>query len=58
MFLLKQQVQQLYWPLSQNVPLKYLLKDDGGENGNIAEIIAEWDGNLDKHRDYFSKSTQ
>uniref|UniRef100_A0A1A9ZAM4 Uncharacterized protein n=1 Tax=Glossina pallidipes TaxID=7398 RepID=A0A1A9ZAM4_GLOPL len=30
----------------------------GGEYGNIAEIIAEWDEKIDKHRDYFSKSAQ
>uniref|UniRef100_A0A1B0FJ57 CRAL-TRIO domain-containing protein n=1 Tax=Glossina morsitans morsitans TaxID=37546 RepID=A0A1B0FJ57_GLOMM len=44
--------------LSQYVPLKYLPKDYGGENGSRKEIIAEWDKKLDKFRDYFSKSTQ
>ncbi|KAL9914257.1 alpha-tocopherol transfer protein-like isoform 1-T3 [Glossina fuscipes fuscipes] len=44
--------------LSQGVPLKYLPKDIGGENGSIAEIIDEWDKKLDKYQDYFSKRTQ
>uniref|UniRef100_A0A1A9VDF5 CRAL-TRIO domain-containing protein n=1 Tax=Glossina austeni TaxID=7395 RepID=A0A1A9VDF5_GLOAU len=44
--------------LSQHVPLKYLPKDYGGENGSIKEIIAEWDKKLNKYRDYFDKSTQ
>ncbi|KAL9919146.1 alpha-tocopherol transfer protein-like [Glossina fuscipes fuscipes] len=44
--------------LCQVVPLKYLPKDIGGENGSIAEIIDEWDKKLDKYQDYFSKRTQ
>uniref|UniRef100_A0A1A9X126 CRAL_TRIO_N domain-containing protein n=1 Tax=Glossina brevipalpis TaxID=37001 RepID=A0A1A9X126_9MUSC len=44
--------------LSQDVPLKYLPKEYGGENGSIAEIIAEWDKKLDEYRDYFKKSSQ
>uniref|UniRef100_D3TPJ5 Phosphatidylinositol transfer protein SEC14 n=1 Tax=Glossina morsitans morsitans TaxID=37546 RepID=D3TPJ5_GLOMM len=44
--------------LCQNVPLKYLPKDIGGENGSIAEMIDELDKKLDQYQDYFSKRTQ
>uniref|UniRef100_A0A1B0FLE9 CRAL-TRIO domain-containing protein n=1 Tax=Glossina morsitans morsitans TaxID=37546 RepID=A0A1B0FLE9_GLOMM len=44
--------------LTQHVPLKYLPKEYGGENGSIPEIIDEWDKKLDQYRDYFKKSVE
>uniref|UniRef100_A0A1A9W9W9 CRAL-TRIO domain-containing protein n=1 Tax=Glossina brevipalpis TaxID=37001 RepID=A0A1A9W9W9_9MUSC len=44
--------------LTQHIPLKYLPKEYGGENGSIPEIITEWDKKLDYYRDYFNRSKQ
>uniref|UniRef100_A0A1B0G0L4 CRAL-TRIO domain-containing protein n=1 Tax=Glossina morsitans morsitans TaxID=37546 RepID=A0A1B0G0L4_GLOMM len=44
--------------LAGQIPLKYLPKDYGGENGSVAEIIDEWDKILNKYREYFKRSHQ
>ncbi|XP_005189931.1 alpha-tocopherol transfer protein-like [Musca domestica] len=44
--------------LTKEIPLKYLPKEYGGENGSVEEIIAEWDKKLDQYRDYFKRSAE
>ncbi|XP_073847850.1 alpha-tocopherol transfer protein-like [Musca autumnalis] len=44
--------------LIKEIPLKYLPKEYGGENGSVEEIIAEWDKKLDQYRDYFKRSAE
>lgn len=44
--------------MTKQIPLKYLPKEYGGENGSIAEIIEEWDKKLDEYRDYFRKMAE
>uniref|UniRef100_A0A1A9WEC8 CRAL-TRIO domain-containing protein n=1 Tax=Glossina brevipalpis TaxID=37001 RepID=A0A1A9WEC8_9MUSC len=44
--------------LIERVPLKYLPREYGGENGSIKEIVDEWDQKFNKYRDYFKKSSQ
>lgn len=44
--------------LTKEIPLKYLPKEYGGENGSVEEIVAEWDKKLDQYRDYFKNSHQ
>ncbi|KAL7732779.1 hypothetical protein ACLKA6_005919 [Drosophila palustris] len=39
--------------LMEHVPLVYLPKEYGGENGSIDELIAEWDKKFDDYRDHF-----
>ncbi|XP_075168689.1 alpha-tocopherol transfer protein-like [Haematobia irritans] len=42
--------------LTQHVPLKYLPKEYGGENGSIEEITKMWEQKLDQYREYFKKN--
>ncbi|XP_013105396.1 alpha-tocopherol transfer protein-like [Stomoxys calcitrans] len=42
--------------LTKEIPLKYLPKEYGGENGSIPEIVEEWDKKFDEYRDYFKRS--
>ncbi|XP_013105399.1 alpha-tocopherol transfer protein-like isoform X2 [Stomoxys calcitrans] len=44
--------------LIQQVPLKYLPKEYGGENGSLDEISKEWEQKLDKYREYFKKNAE
>uniref|UniRef100_A0A1I8PNA3 CRAL-TRIO domain-containing protein n=1 Tax=Stomoxys calcitrans TaxID=35570 RepID=A0A1I8PNA3_STOCA len=44
--------------LTKEIPLKYLPKEYGGENGSVEEILNEWEQKLDKHRDYFKRSAE
>ncbi|XP_030565404.1 alpha-tocopherol transfer protein-like [Drosophila novamexicana] len=44
--------------LTEHVPLKYLPKEYGGENGSIEEIVAEMDKKFDQYRDYFKANAQ
>ncbi|XP_061393138.1 alpha-tocopherol transfer protein-like [Musca vetustissima] len=44
--------------LIKEIPLKYLPKEYGGENGSFDEIIAEWDKKLDAYSDYFKKNAE
>lgn len=44
--------------LTKQVPLKYLPKDYGGENGSIDELILEWSNKFDNYRDYFEKNSE
>ncbi|KNC21669.1 hypothetical protein FF38_09802 [Lucilia cuprina] len=37
----------------EKIPLKYLPKEYGGENGSIPEILAEWEQKFLSYRDYF-----
>ncbi|XP_065367111.1 alpha-tocopherol transfer protein-like [Calliphora vicina] len=37
----------------EKIPLKYLPKEYGGENGSIPELIAEWEQKILSYRDYF-----
>ncbi|KAH8242078.1 hypothetical protein KR026_000483, partial [Drosophila bipectinata] len=38
--------------LTEQIPLKYLPKEYGGENGSAAEIVAEWEKKLDAYSDF------
>uniref|UniRef100_A0A1I8N2B0 CRAL-TRIO domain-containing protein n=1 Tax=Musca domestica TaxID=7370 RepID=A0A1I8N2B0_MUSDO len=44
--------------LTKEIPVRYLPKEYGGENGSVEEIIAEWDKKLDQYRDYFKRSAE
>ncbi|XP_017864346.1 PREDICTED: alpha-tocopherol transfer protein-like [Drosophila arizonae] len=44
--------------LLEHVPLKYLPKEYGGENGSIQESIVEWQKKFDQYRDYFKENTK
>ncbi|TMW50308.1 hypothetical protein DOY81_004585 [Sarcophaga bullata] len=44
--------------LTKEIPLKYLPKDYGGENGSFAEINVEWEKKVDKYRDYFKRNAE
>ncbi|XP_018784467.1 PREDICTED: alpha-tocopherol transfer protein-like [Bactrocera latifrons] len=44
--------------LYEHIPLKYLPKDYGGENGSIAEGIADLNQKLDAYREYFKANAQ
>lgn len=44
--------------LTKEVPLKYLPKEYGGENGSFAELNAEWEKKLDDYRDYFKRNAE
>ena len=35
---------------------KYLPKEYGGENSNIADIVAEWEKKFDDYREYFKNN--
>lgn len=39
----------------EKVPLKYLPKEYGGENGTIPEIIAQWEKKFDEYSNYFKE---
>lgn len=43
--------------MTQQIPLKYLPKEYGGENGSFEEINAAWEKKLEDYRDYFKKNT-
>ncbi|XP_075166947.1 retinol-binding protein pinta-like [Haematobia irritans] len=42
--------------LTKEIPLKYLPKEYGGENGSIEEIVVAWEKKIDEYRDYFKRS--
>ncbi|XP_068149656.1 alpha-tocopherol transfer protein-like [Drosophila tropicalis] len=42
--------------LTKQVPLKYLPKEYGGENGSADEIVADWEKKFDQYRDYFKEN--
>ncbi|XP_073811544.1 retinol-binding protein pinta-like [Musca autumnalis] len=42
----------------EKVPLKYLPKEYGGENGSIPEIIADWEKKFQEYRDYFKEDAK
>ncbi|CAD7012620.1 unnamed protein product [Ceratitis capitata] len=42
----------------EHIPLKYLPKEYGGENGSIEECIVELNKKLDEYRDYFKANAQ
>ncbi|XP_075169420.1 alpha-tocopherol transfer protein-like [Haematobia irritans] len=42
--------------LIKEVPLKYLPKEYGGENGSVEEIMQEWENKLDQYSDYFKNN--
>ncbi|XP_065368349.1 alpha-tocopherol transfer protein-like [Calliphora vicina] len=44
--------------LTKEIPLKYLPKEYGGENGCIADLTVEWEKKLDDYRDYFKKNAE
>ncbi|XP_064546300.1 alpha-tocopherol transfer protein-like [Drosophila montana] len=44
--------------LIEHVPLKYLPKEYGGENGSIEEIVADMEKKFDQYRDYFKANAQ
>ncbi|XP_062137296.1 alpha-tocopherol transfer protein-like [Drosophila sulfurigaster albostrigata] len=44
--------------LVEQVPLEYLPKEYGGQNGSLAEIIAEWDTKFDAYREYFKDNAK
>ncbi|XP_037813925.1 alpha-tocopherol transfer protein-like [Lucilia sericata] len=44
--------------LTNEIPLKYLPKEYGGENGCIADLTVEWEKKLDDYRDYFKKNAE
>lgn len=44
--------------LTQFVPLKYLPKDFGGENGVCSELTREYAKGLELYRDYFKENAQ
>ncbi|XP_073847525.1 alpha-tocopherol transfer protein-like [Musca autumnalis] len=44
--------------LTQYVPLKYLPKDVGGENGFCSEITKEYGKIIEQYRDYFKENAQ
>lgn len=44
--------------LDEHIPLKYLPKEYGGENGSIAECIVELNQKLDKYREYYKANAQ
>ncbi|KAH8257564.1 hypothetical protein KR038_011434, partial [Drosophila bunnanda] len=39
--------------LTAQIPLKYLPKEYGGENGTVPEIVADWEKKLDAYTDFF-----
>lgn len=39
--------------LTDQIPLKYLPKEYGGENGSAPEIVAEWEKKFDEYSDFF-----
>lgn len=38
--------------LTEQIPLKYLPKEYGGENGSAAELVAEWEKKMDAYSDF------
>lgn len=44
--------------LTKEIPLKYLPKELGGENGSYDEICAEWEKKVDQYRDYFKRNAE
>ncbi|XP_037813921.1 alpha-tocopherol transfer protein-like [Lucilia sericata] len=42
----------------EKIPLKYLPKEYGGENGSIPEILAEWEQKFLSYRDYFKEDAK
>lgn len=42
--------------LIKEIPLKYLPKEYGGENGSAEDIITEWNKKMDEYSDYFQRS--
>ncbi|XP_075168436.1 alpha-tocopherol transfer protein-like [Haematobia irritans] len=44
--------------LQQQIPLKYLPKEYGGENGSLEELSVEWEQKLNKYREYFKKNSE
>ncbi|KAH8234726.1 hypothetical protein KR032_002348, partial [Drosophila birchii] len=42
--------------LTDQIPLKYLPKEYGGENGTVPEIVAEWEKKLDAYSDFFKEN--
>lgn len=44
--------------LTKEIPLKYLPKEYGGENGSIDEIMQEWEKKMDQYSEYFKKNAE
>ncbi|XP_016966846.1 alpha-tocopherol transfer protein-like [Drosophila biarmipes] len=42
--------------LTEQIPLKYLPVEYGGENGTFPEIVAAWEKKLDEYSDFFKDS--
>ncbi|XP_030380155.1 alpha-tocopherol transfer protein-like [Scaptodrosophila lebanonensis] len=42
--------------LTEQIPLKYLPKEYGGENGSVEEIVAEWEKKFDQYSDFFKEN--
>lgn len=40
----------------ETIPLKFLPKEYGGENGSIPELIADFEKNLMKYREFLRES--
>ncbi|XP_065367112.1 alpha-tocopherol transfer protein-like [Calliphora vicina] len=47
-----------YEQMYEKVPLKYLPKEYGGENGSIPEIIAEWEKKFNDYKEYFTEDAK
>ncbi|XP_065367110.1 alpha-tocopherol transfer protein-like [Calliphora vicina] len=45
-----------YEKMFETIPLKYLPKEYGGENGSIPELIADFERKFMEYRDYFRES--
>ncbi|KAH8372418.1 hypothetical protein KR093_011409 [Drosophila rubida] len=44
--------------LLEQVPLEYLPKEYGGQNGSLEESIAEWSTKFDAYREYFKENAK
>jgi len=42
--------------LTEQIPLKYLPVEYGGENGTVPEILAAWEKKMDKYNDFFKEN--